>query len=71
MPEGVQVESRAADAAPFNVLYLLGSWEDRRYDFHWYKRQSPAVLQLNREHQQDALRYIWTGLVAGTDGGLD
>jgi hypothetical protein len=35
VPEGVQGDSRAADAAPLNIPPLLGSWDDRRYDFHW------------------------------------
>ncbi len=30
----------------------------------------PEPLRLHREHQQDALRHSWAGLVIGTDGGV-
>ena len=49
---------------------LLGSWEARRYDFHWRDGPLPEPLRLHQEHQQDALRHSWTGLIAGTDGGV-
>ena len=49
---------------------LLGSWEARRYDFHWRDGPLPEPLRLHQEHQQDSLRHSWTGLIAGTDGGV-
>ena len=42
-----------------------------RYAFHWCASPVPARLNLYRQHQQDALRYSWDGLVAGTDGSVD
>jgi hypothetical protein len=49
---------------------LLGSWEARRYDFHLRDGPLPEPLRPHQEHQQDALRHSWTGLIAGTDGGV-
>ena len=46
-------------------------WERPQYDFHWHNAPVPLTLELHRKHQQDALRYRWTGLVAGTDGSVD
>ncbi len=55
---------------PFNIPSLLGSWEGRRYDFHWSQEATPTALRLHQENQQDALRHTWDGHVAGTDGGV-
>lgn len=62
--------SQVSTAPPLIIPPLLGDWETRRYDFHWHDGQLPEPLRLHREHQQDALRHSWTGLVAGTDGGV-
>ena len=40
-------------------------------DFHWHVDPVPLALKLHRKHQQDALRFSWVGLVAGTDGSVD
>ena len=32
---------------------------------------SSGLSGLHREHQQDALRHSWTGLIVGTDGGVN
>jgi hypothetical protein len=56
---------------PLIIPPLLGSWEGRRYDFHLCEEQAPEPLRLHREHQQDALRHSWAGLIVGTDGGVN
>ena len=61
----------AGEAVPIPVQSLLGDWEGYRFDFHWYEGPSAKLLQWYHENQQDALRLSWTGLVAGTDGGVD
>ena len=53
------------------VQSLLGDWESYRYDFHWYDGPHARLLQWYQEHQQDALRLTWAGIIAGTDGGVD
>ncbi len=35
------------------------------------KIRFPPRLLIHREHQQDALRHSWDGLVAGTDGSVE
>jgi hypothetical protein len=37
---------------------------------HWSEDPTPQLL-VHRQHQQDALRHSWDGLVAGTDGSVD
>ena len=60
-----------------SLLGLLGDWEGHRCDFYWYDGPHARLLQLYQEHQQDALRLTWTGIIAGTgiitgtDGGVD
>ena len=39
--------------------------------FHWYEGSPPPRLLLYQQHQQDALRHSWDGLIAGTDGSVD
>ena len=70
-PGSVRSPSTPAEAAPIPVQALLGDWEGYRYDFHWYDGQPAIHLQRYRESQQDALRLTWTGIIAGTDGGVD
>ena len=60
----------AADTIHLNIPPLLGSWDGRRYDFHWCHEKTPATLRLHQENQQDALRHTWDGHIAGTDGGV-
>jgi hypothetical protein len=50
---------------------FLNCGETQQYAFHWYERVFPPNLILHRQHQQDALRHGWDGLVAGTDGSVD
>jgi len=59
------------EAGPTPVQSLLGDWEGYRFDFHWYDGPSAKLLQWYHEHQQDAIRLTWTGIIAGTDGGVD
>ena len=49
----------------------MENWESYRYDFHWYDGPHARLLQWHQEHQQDALRLTWTGIIAGTDGSVD
>ena len=42
-----------------------------RYAFHWGEDPTSPWLLIHRQHQQDALRHSWDGLVAGTDGSVD
>jgi hypothetical protein len=50
---------------------LLNCGGSDRYAFHWCAHPVPPLLLIHRQHQQDALRHSWTGLVAGTDGSVD
>ena len=59
------------ETVPIPVQSLLGDWEIYRYDFHWYDGPSASLLQWYQENQQDACRLTWTGIIAGTDGGVD
>ncbi len=61
----------ASEAVPIPVQSLLGDWESYRYDFHWYDGPHARLLQWYQEHQQDALRLTWTGIIVGTDGSVD
>ena len=48
-------------------------WKSHQYDFHWhwYDEPVPPPLTTYRQHQQNALKATWEGLVAGTDGSVD
>ena len=62
-----------SNAPPLIIPPLLSSWESLRYDFHWRDEPLPEPVRLHREHQQDAPRHSWTGLITGTtgtDGGV-
>ena len=61
----------SSETGPIPVQSLLGDWEGCRYDFHWYDGPHASLLQWYQEHQQDALRLTWAGIIAGTDGGVD
>ena len=39
--------------------------------FHCKENLVPPLLLFHRQHQQDALRHDWDGLIAGTDGSVD
>ena len=56
---------------PEAVQQHLSQVEHLRYAFHWQEGPIPPRLLLQRQHQQDALRYGWEGLIAGTDGSID
>jgi hypothetical protein len=50
---------------------LLDCEGPHRYAFHWCDNPAPPRLLIHRQHQQDALRHSWDGLVTGTDGSID
>ncbi len=52
------------------MRHLLDCEGPHRYAFHWSEDPTPRLL-VHRQHQQDALRHSWEGLVAGTDGSVD
>ena len=52
------------------MRHLLDCEGPHRYAFHWSEDPTPRLL-VHRQHQQDALRHSWDGLVAGTDGSVD
>ncbi len=58
---------------PAAVQQQLDCGGHRRYAFHWNEDPVPPRLLIHRrrQHQQDALRHGWDGLVAGTDGSID
>ena len=56
---------------PEAVQQHLSQVEHLRFAFHWREGPIPPRLLLHRQHQQDALRYGWAGLIAGTDGSVD
>lgn len=60
-----------SELVPIPIQSLLGDWESYRYDFHWFEGPPARLLQWYQEKQQDALRLTWTGIIAGTDGGVD
>ncbi len=69
-PDGAR-ENQMINTHPLIIPPLLGSWEGRRYDFHWCEKQVPEPLLLHQEHQQDALLHSWEGLIVGTDGWVN
>jgi hypothetical protein len=60
-----------SELPPEVVKNLLTSCGSQRFAFHWYEGSPPPRLLLYRQHQQDALRHSWDGLIAGTDGSVD
>ncbi len=56
---------------PEGMPQLLNCGGSRRYAFHWCANPVPPLLLIHRQHQQDALRHNWTGLVAGTNGSVE
>jgi hypothetical protein len=52
------------------MLHLLECEGYHRYALHWSEDPTPRLL-VHRQHQQDALRHSWDGLVVGTDGSVD
>jgi hypothetical protein len=56
---------------PRHVQQLLNCVETQLYAFHWYEGGPPPSFLLYQQHQQDAQRHCWDGLVAGTDGSVD
>ena len=66
------VPSRVVSAPlPDEVQSYLEKFDNLRYAFHWEHHQAPLLLLVHRNHQQDAGRLRWEGLVAGTDGSVD
>ncbi len=58
-------------STPDEVQSHLERWANLRYAFHWGHDRPPPLLIAHRAHQQDAIRWQWEGLVAGTDGSMD
>ena len=56
---------------PGAVQQQLERGGHHQYAFHWNETPVPPRLIIHRQHQQDALRHEWDGLVAGTDGSVD
>jgi hypothetical protein len=64
---------RPKSAPTEQALIHINHCGSHRYAFklHWYYGVTSPNLLLYRQHQQDALRHGWDGLVAGTDGSVD
>jgi hypothetical protein len=56
---------------PGVVRERLGSWDNRRYDFHHDPVCSSRSLNSYRACQQDAVRFTGEGLFGGCDGSVD
>ena len=68
----MSVQSRVISApSPDEVQSYIEKWDNLRYAFHWGHHQDSPLLLKHRNHQQDAARLRWKGLVAGTDGSVD
>jgi hypothetical protein len=55
---------------PQKLPLLLGGWETKQYDFHYFNGEAPPALRLHWENQQDAIRHTWKGHIVGTGGGV-
>ena len=53
------------------VLEQLGSWDNRRYDFHYNSESSTRRLNSYKACQQDAVLFTGHGLFGGCDGSAD
>ena len=62
---------RPVEPRPETVRHRMEGRGHYRFSFHWCEHAVPARLQYYRQHQQDALRYSWDGVIAGTDGSVD
>jgi hypothetical protein len=67
----IRTPKKCSNRASTNLYQLLNHFGSQRYALHWYEGMTPPNLLLYRQHQQDALRHGWDGLVAGTDGSVD
>ena len=56
---------------PIAVREQLGSWDKRRYDFHYNSESSTHRLNSYRASQQDAVLFTGHGLFGGCDGSAD
>ena len=65
-----QDDSRRPFLPPSVLVQALGSWDERREDFHWPKAVHPIEWDLYREGQQDRVQDEWTGVVAAIDGSV-
>jgi ribonuclease HI len=63
--------SDVAYTDPNIVREQLGSWDNRRYDFHYNPDSSTHRLKSYRACQQDAVLYTGHGLFGGCDGSAD
>ena len=66
-----EVRQQGHTLSPGAVQQQLERGGHHRYAFHWNETPAPPRLLIHRQHQQDALRHDWDGLVAGTDGSVD
>ena len=55
--------------SPDELQSYVEKWDNLRYAFHWGHHQNSPFLLVHRNHEQDAARLSWEGLVAGTDHG--
>ena len=57
--------------SPLEFRQALGSWDERREDFHWPGAGYPVAWDYYRESQQDFAQMAWSGMVAAIDGSVD
>ncbi len=60
-----------ADLPPAEMQQYLDNWDNTRYAFHWSDNPILPLLQAHHKHLQDAMRWGWEGLMAGTDGSVN
>ncbi len=65
------MQQQDPELLPKHVQQLLNCVETQRYVFHWYEEVPPPYLLLYQQHQQDAQRHCWAGLVAVTEGSVE
>ena len=68
---GPPLERGTACTDPQIVREQLGSWDNRRNDFHHDSETTTNQLQQYRACQQDAVRFMGHGLFGGSDGSVD
>ena len=68
----MSVQSRViSDPSPDEEHSYIEKRDNLRCAFHWGQHQVSPLLLVHQNHQQDAARMRWEGLVAGTDGSVD
>ena len=66
-----KVRQQGHALCPGAVQQQLERGGHHQYTFHWNETPVPPRLFIHRQHQQDALRHDWDGLVAVTEGSVD